>query len=96
MPPTSFKSTVKQLSSVFYCSDVTELHVHHAERQQLHSGQNLLRCHDGALQEEHMVGHISTLVLSHCSLLKSKYVCDCVAGMMPKQLMSLQQPASQR
>lgn len=26
-------------------SDLTELHVHHAERQQSHSSKDLLRCH---------------------------------------------------
>lgn len=42
-------------------SDVTELHVHHAERQQSLSCKDLFGCNGGALQKEYMVGFICTL-----------------------------------
>lgn len=41
--------------TVVRSSDVTELHVHHAEGQQPYRCKDFSRCDDGALQEEHLV-----------------------------------------
>lgn len=51
-------------------SDVTELHVHHAQRQQSHRCKALFRCHGGALHKEHMVSII--LFISTLDIILSK------------------------
>lgn len=79
------------------CSlDITELYVHHAERQQPNSSKDLTRRYDGTLQEEHLVSCKAHHKIPITVRPFKSYLCFCVTGMTPKPLMSLQLPAFPR